>query len=355
MKVFFFLLSLCMGVGAFASEEIKVLPPLSGAYQGAYADFGPVENQVTEEAIRSYTKLTGKKLAWAYFSDHWLDGDIHFPAGNVETCRKMGVIPYIRMSPWSEMTQSQQDPVVTMQKIIDGEFDEGLRTWARSARDSGTAIMIEFGPEVNGDWFPWNGRWNGGSSRDRYGDPTWPDGPERFRDAYRQVIQIFREEKALNITWILHVDVAWTPQASWNHMKFYYPGDDYIDWIGLSVFGRQLPKNNWILFPSMLKSFLKQIEETSEKPVLISEFGVIEDAHDPKKKAAWLKQALQSISKGLFKNVKGITYWNSPGWLADGSASFKIDSSPQALEAFRTEISQPFWLENVRLGPPETP
>jgi hypothetical protein len=340
----------CLPAHGEQPRNLKVLPPERGAYHGAYADFGPAETAVTKEAIEAYIHSAGKKIAWAYFSNHWLDGEIVFPKESVEICKSLGVVPYIRFSPWSEMIQSRGDPITKMENILAGKFDDQLRAWARAARDFDFPLMMEFGPEVNGDWFPWNGRWNGGAEKSGYGDPNIPDGPERFRDSYRHIIDIFRSENAHNITWILHVDVAWTPQQEWNKMKYYHPGDDYIDWIGLSVFGRQLPKSNWILFPAMLKNFLGQIEESSSLPILISEFGVIEDAADPERKARWLRQALQSVSKGMFKRVKGITYWNSPGWLPEGKASFKIDSSEPSLRAFRDEIASPFWLENVETG-----
>ena len=333
------------------AQTLKVLPPESGAYQGAFADFGGAEQDVSLGKIREFEALSGKKLAWAYFGNHWWEGKLEFPKANVDVCKVAGVIPYIRFSPWSDMTQLRADRLISMQGIIDGNFDAGLREWARAARDSGTAIMMEFGPEVNGRWFPWNGKWNGGSRKDKYGDPSWPDGPERFRDAYRHVVDLFREEGALNITWILHVDANWSPEESWNEMRYYYPGDEYIDWIGVSVFGRQLPQYSWFLFPQVLKPFLRQIEEAAPtKPMLVSEFAVIEDKHDPERKGKWLKQALQSVSKGLFKKIKGVTYWNSPGWLAHDKANFKIDSSEESTKAYREEMAQPFWLEDVVLS-----
>lgn len=333
---------------SYQANAAPLLPPETGAYHGAYADFGPTEDQVTVERIRNFEAKAGKKIAWAYFSNHWLDGKIEFPTRAFEECGKAGVIPYVRLSPWSEMRQNRADEVFSMKRIVSGEYDLALRHWARNARDTKQPLMIEFGPEVNGSWFPWNGKWNGGATRDRYGDPNWPDGPERFRDAYRHLIDLFRAEGADNVTWVLHVDVSASPEADWNEVKWYYPGDDYIDWIGVSAFGAQLPNHNWRLFPTLLKRFMPQIEEASAtKPLLISEFAVIEDPDDSTRKAQWIRQALQSISRGLFKRVKGITWWNSPGWLPEKKANFMIDSSVEALEAYRTELANPFWLGTV--------
>ena len=71
-----------------------------------------------------------------------------------------------------------------MKKIIDGKFDKELIQYAKDARNFGKSLIIEFGTEVNGDWFSWNGKYNGGEEKDNYGNPDIPDGPERFRDAY---------------------------------------------------------------------------------------------------------------------------------------------------------------------------
>ena len=30
------------------------------------------------------------------------------------------------------------------------------------------------------------------------------------------------------------------PNIEWNEPKYYYPADDYIDWIGISIFGAHL-------------------------------------------------------------------------------------------------------------------
>ncbi len=331
------------------AQSLKVVPPPEGsAYFGAFADFGPLEVEVTDEKISRFAELSGRKIAWAYFSNHWLGGKIEFPEAAIDVCVRQGVIPYIRFSPWSEMEQNQKDPLISMQKIIDGDFDDQLVAWAQKAKSKNVAIMMELGPEVNGNWFPWNGKWNGGSKKTDYGDPNIPDGPERFRDAYRHVIDLFRQAGAWNITWVLHLDTNKYPDAEWNSAKYYYPGDDYIDWIGLSVFGRQLPQESWILFPQQIKRFMGEVREmTTQKPILVSEFGVIEDADQPDRKATWFKQAMQSISRGLFKEIKGVTYWHSPGWLENGKASFRIDTTPQALNSFRNEVQIPFWLSDA--------
>ncbi len=333
----------------FLWANLKVLPPGQGAYIGAYTDAGGGASDVREGEIREFENLIGKKIVWNYFSNNWLDGRIEFPTDSVIECDKADVIPYIRLLPWVEMRASGPDPYYKMIDFAHGIYNEPLRKWAQKAKEFGKPLMLEFGPEVNGDWFAWNGKWNGGGERAGYGDPNLPDGPETFRDAFREVIEVFRSVGADNVTWVFHVDTAYSPHTWWNEASFYYPGDEYIDWIGLSVFGAQLPNHKWYLFTDKLNRFWSQVESLSlEKPVMISEFAVIESRRDSNRKARWLEQSLKTVRlEPKFSRIKAITYWNSPGWLADGSADFRITSSPQSLETFREEISHPFWLDQL--------
>lgn len=322
----------------------KVELPEQGAFFGAYVDAGPLSDEVSISNIEDFEKTVGKNLSWVYFSNNWLDGKIEFPAANVEACRKIGRVPYIRLMPWSEVaTRVSYDPIFSMDAFLEGQFDAQLKKWAQEALKNPGPYILEFGPEVNGDWFPWNGRWNGGGTKTAYGDRDIPDGPEKFRDVYRRVIDIFRAEGLTDVNWVLHVDTAKAPHASWNQVKYYYPGDDYIDWIGLSVFGAQLHNHQWQDFLPKLKNFWPEIQQiASKKPVIISEFAVIESRQNADRKAQWITRAMRTIESNLYP-IKGITYWNSPGWLADGSADFRLTSSPQSLDAFKTIIQKNYW------------
>ncbi|MEA2475941.1 MAG: hypothetical protein QOC87_140, partial [Actinomycetota bacterium] len=216
-----------------AAAPVKVLPPKHGVYEAAFPGFGPNESMVDGARIRNFEQESGKPIVWAYFSDNWFKG-IHFPADKVAAIAHEHVIPFIRMMPRSNWNGYGQDKNYSMQRIIDGDFDSQLRQWGRDARDSGTPLMVEFGTEDNGNWFPRNGKYNGAGTTDGYGDPHVPDGPERFRDAYRHIEDICNAEGANNITWVFHVDAEPSPATSWNTMDQYYPGDRYVDWLGIS-------------------------------------------------------------------------------------------------------------------------
>ncbi len=324
--------------------DTKLIPPTTGVYHSAFADFMGTEDKVSTYRIRRFEKLTGKRIVWAYFSNNWFK-NITFPKSQVRIISRAGSIPYIRMMPRTTFNQGVPDPVYSMQRIIDGDFDASLIQWAIDAKNTNIPLIVEFGTEVNGAWFPWNGKWNGGNITTEYGDPNIPDGPERFCDAYRHIIDIFRSQDVQNITWVFHVDAESLPIEAWNSMAAYYPGDDYIDWIGVSVYGPQVQGDDWRTFTEILDASYPELTAISpKKPIALLEFGAMEQ--EPKtQKAKWIRDALQAIKNNRYPHIKAISYWHSKWRNANRSISnLKVDSSPEALRAYKEEIIDPFFI-----------
>ena len=253
----------------------KLVPPAAGVYHAAFPDFGGEESLVTQARIHNFEKLVNKNIAWAYFSDNWLD-NLSFPYDEVSTIIKAGKTPFIRMMARSDFEAAGADPIYTLQNIINGDFDPALNAWANEAKQIKHPLLVEFGTEVNGNWFPWNGEYNGAGTTDHYGDPALADGPERFRDAYRHIIDIFRKNQVQNISWFFHVDAHGEPDAEWNNIAHYYPGDNYIDWLGVSVYGPQLPGEDYESFTDILDGIYPTLTSLSEKPIAVLEFAITE-------------------------------------------------------------------------------
>jgi hypothetical protein len=172
------------------APRIRLLPPRVGIYHGAFPDFGPTEDRVSNLSIGRFERLSRKRVVWAYFSNNWFGG-IHFPRGAVASITRSGAIPFIRLMPRSDWTEGQADKRYRIGAIAQGRFDVELRRWARAAASTKIPLLVDFACEMNGDWFPWSGKWNGGGERTGYGDPRLADGPERYRAAYRRVSRSF--------------------------------------------------------------------------------------------------------------------------------------------------------------------
>lgn len=333
-----------MPINNSLSVYSKLIPPIIGVYHSAFPDLMGTEDKVSIYKIRRFEKLSGKHIVWAYFSNNWIKG-IKFPKSKVRTISRAGSIPFIRLMPRTTFDEGAPDPVYTMQKILNGDFDLSLIQWGIDAKNANIPLIVEFGTEVNGDWFPWNGRWNGGSITTEYGDPNVPDGPERFRNAYRHIIDIFRAQDVQNITWVYHINAGSDPAEHWNSMAAYYPGDDYIDWIGVSVYGPQIPGDDWQSFTDILDGAYPELTAISDtKPLAVLEFGVVEQGI-AENKAQWIRDALQAIKSNRYPRIKAISYWHSKWRNDDRSISnMKIDSSPEALLAYKEIIQDPFFV-----------
>lgn len=266
-------------VTASQVENGKIMPPIQGTYFNFFPGIDLNQETLTfgQQTIQDFETTAGQSVAWVTCGSVWENG-IEFPTQAVDLLAENGKTPFMYLEPWSETTSfiNEADPVYNMAAILNGTFDEELKALALAAKTSAVPMVMVFGGEVNGDWFPWNGRWNGAGETTDYGDTNYPDGPERFRDAYRHIIDIFNLEEVNNVTWGFHIDASSSPDVDWNQAKWYYPGDDYIDWIGASVYGAQHNKDeNPYTFAEIWTATKTQLLQVSTtKPFAIFEMGV---------------------------------------------------------------------------------
>lgn len=330
----------------FGANQTKLKAPSKGVYLSAFPDFGGSEDKVSAKRITAFKKLTGQKIVWASFSDNWGKSKIAFPSKAVKILHNQGIIPYIRLMPRATLEENYKGPdkVYSLDRIIKGDFDYQLRKYAQTAKKTNIPIMIDFAPEMNGNWFPWSGVKNGGGIKNKYGNPYLADGPEKYRDAYRHIINIFRQEGATKVTWVFHVDAYSTPEKSWNNYNAYYPGDNYIDWIGVSSYGAQTNSEYWETFTQVMNhAYPRLIKVSKTKPLAVLEFGVTERGN---KKVKWITNALKAVKNKKYPKIKAICYWHENWQNSDESYSrLRLDSSSKVLKAYKKAIKSSFFVK----------
>lgn len=317
------------------------LPPLyHGVYPGGQSG---AEDDLTLLDLQSYEQAAGKTAAWVYFSHNWYHGRA-FPVATAAWIREAGSVPYLRLMLRSDPELARAEPVFTLDRILGGDFDPDLRAWCQAAREFGSPLIVEYGTEMNGEWFSWNGHWNGAGASAGYGDPAEPDGPERFRDAYRHIIQVCRDEQATNLTWVFHVNHADYPEEDWNRLEAYYPGDDWVDWIGVSVYGAQTPQEEeWFEFRPLLDAVYPRLEAlAAHKPIVLLEFGVA--AGNPLgDQAAWAEAALADLTDRRWPRLVGFSWWNET-WQNDDlpahDTNMRIQDNPALSAVFVDYVGQ---------------
>ena len=301
-------------VATLHAQGLHVAPPPAGKlYHGVYwggvgtDEHDPTEHDVTPNDVAQYEQAVGKQSAWIYFANNWFESR-KFPAAMCSWIRDLKKIPYVRLMLRSDVDQRHREKNFTLQKIVAGEFDHDLRAWARDAKNFGSPILIEWGTEPNGDWFSWNGGWNGGAG----------EGPARYVAAYRHIVDLLRAEGADNLQWVWHVNWLDEPEKDWNRFENYFPGEDYCDWVALSVYGPTTPMTadgteSFAL--KMREAYPRLVKVAPGKPMIIAEFGC--DLHNRHVDAAnWAKAALEDLLSNRWPGVIGFCWWNE-GWQND--------------------------------------
>jgi hypothetical protein len=305
-------------------------------------------NNVSTNEVPYFENIAGKKIVWLNFANDWFEG-IKFPLESAKNIYKDSVIPSIRLMPWTRY--DKHDMTYSLKKIANGDFDGELAQWAKDLQASGIPVLIDFAAEPNGDWFPWSGVFNGAGKTNGYGDKNYPDGPELYRDAYMHIIDIFNEEGTNRVTWVFHVNAIGAPQEQWNAIKNYYPGDDYIDWIGFSAYGPQRWGESYQRLVDIMQSAYNELTAlTPNKPIAVLEFGVA-DYLPNVNKPLWIQSSLYTVQQREFSRIKAIGWWHSTWWNNDGTMSaIQIDSSPESLRFYREAIAQPVFVSEYKLS-----
>lgn len=80
------------------------------------------------------------------------------------------------------------------------------------------------------------------------------------------------------------------------------------------------------------------------KPLMLAEFGSVEDANDLNAKANWITYALLTQMPNNFPAIKAVLSYNYPG--SGYNSTIPIESSTNAQNAIDTAIASPIYATN---------
>jgi Glycosyl hydrolase family 26 len=200
---------------------------------------------------------------------------------------------------------------VPYSQINTGEHDRTIAAAARNLAGMGKPTLLRWGWEMNGNWFDWDGSHN-------------DENTAGYIKAWRRMHGIFADAGADNVAWIWSPNWNSAPDESWNRMQRYYPGDAYVDWVGVSGydFDSESPHT---LFSPIVSAYGKS------KPLIISETAAID--HGGSTKASWTNDLSAYVKR---TPEIGALVWFDTNTQSDSDYDFRIDSSSSELSAFRT-------------------
>lgn len=294
----------------------------------------PPEIQVfaNNNDLCEFENKTGKKLAVVLVFLAW-DNTFEmskFPKAWCNMIIKRGSIPHITWEPWDFNRNCQK---YNLDSIIKGTWDSYINEWAKEISDWKNPVLIRWGHEMNGNWYPWDGLHN-------------EQDPKKYIAAFKHIKNIFDANNAKNVIWVWSPDIcSFFPKQNIYNFTKYYPGDDYVDIIGIDGYNfakaRTLSKP-WLTFEELYEKSYKDLTKLSkDKPLMIGEFASNEDEDDKPLKGKWVKDAFDKI-KNDYKKIKIFTWFN-----IDKEADWRVDSSKETLDAFRSSISDPYFKESI--------
>jgi hypothetical protein len=199
--------------------------------------------------------------------------------------------------------------------ILDGEHDRLIREQADAIRAMQRPVLLRM-------------RWE--MDRPNLRATMWSG--EDFIAAWTYVRNIFRQERADNVSWV------WCPTAEGfirGEAAAFYPGDDQVDWTCADVYAGSVFQP----IGQLMGPFL-QWAGRHPKPIIIGEFGVAK-AWGSAGRAAWLTDAERTFKANT--QIKAIAYFESDPAGNGPKQQFQLTGDKPAFTAFRRLTTDPYF------------
>ncbi len=195
-----------------------------------------------------------------------------------------------------------------------GHCDDFIRSYARALKARPERFILRFAHEMNIADAAW---WPG-----HYGLDA-----ASYVAMYRRVRGIFRAEDTQNVEWMWSPNHASDPQAAWNDIFNYYPGDADVDWIGLSGYNWYTWRSRpWATFEALYQDVLQTLACRYAKPVIIAEIGSVA-AKSSGSKAEWISNLYDELEG--FPFVRGVVWYNDYAFGRPDHADFRVTTGGQ--------------------------
>lgn len=289
--VAFSLGALMLTGAAFADDNPPRLPDPNSATARISSDKRPI---MTPESIDfgaydphgDFSEDPNPKIEHLFLP--WEDVDLASLAIADEYALERGRALMITVEPWSWSLDWRLSPEELYSGIMSGRFDANMAAVCRESAKLKSPVTIRWGQEMDEDdeeWFKF----------------TWAYWtPEQFVNAYRHVITVCREHFG-------DARFVWSPKGK-EGLEEYYPGDEYVDIVGLSVFGYQPYDNRRFGADQTFAEWLEPGYERAKgfgKPIIVAELGYDGDQ-------AYVRRWAQDVTRPhpQFPDLVAVVYFN---------------------------------------------
>ncbi len=231
------LLAGCASSATGPSQSVSpaAVSPPAGPLVGVYEPGVPG----SWSGLAEFASATGVAPRVALYYSGWPE---QFRLGFAKLAWSHGAYTFVKMQPDN----------VTLASIAAGDSNGYLRSFALAVKSFPHPVLLSFAHEMNGDWYPW-GAGHAPASE--------------FVAAWRDVVQVFRDEGATNAIWVWTVNSTNVAHGS---LRQWWPGAAWVNWVGVDGYYYR-PTDG---FGSVFGQTIAQIRTFSSAPVLIAETAV---------------------------------------------------------------------------------
>lgn len=212
--------------------------------------------------------------------------------------------------------------------ILQGQYDGILTDYARIIKAFGHPVLFRPFNEMNGDWCLYSGYH---TAKDT----------EIYKALYRYVYQLFEREQVDNVIWIWNPNEGSFPNFDWNHTLLYYPGDEYVDVVGMTAYNTgtyyEAVGEKWSTFSELYDGLYAWYCGWFSQPLMITEFACAVRGGD---KAAWVEDMFEQLEK--YDRIKVAVWWDHVDYdpTTDTIArDYRIEEPAEVLDVFRNHLS----------------
>jgi len=256
---------------------------------------------ITEERLKNVEDDIGVSPGIVVFFLQWPSiegqGTAPFPGESLNAIWNTGAIPCLTWEPLYH--RDGHEVMVPFNAILNGDYDPYILRFARQSATWKKPFMIRFAHEMNVARYHW------GTKKGVYG----PESPDIYKRMSQYVSTIFQKAGAQNVLWVFCPNAesvpntSYDPSAAWNRIKNYYPGDKYVDILGIDGYNwgttqtkeKSGWKSQWKGFRTIFEDTYQKLREVAPgKPIFIFETASVNQGGD---KCLWIKEAFNTVAE----------------------------------------------------------
>jgi beta-mannanase len=238
------------------------------------------------------------------------------PITELNAINARGATSLVTWEPWLWTGNGADQPAYSLDRITAGDFDTYIQQWGTALASWGKPVMLRFGHEMNGNWYPWAESANGNQAGD-------------YVAAWRHVHDVIASTGATNVQWV------WSPNVPYwgsTPLTGLYPGAGYVDVVALDGYnwGTAASWSTWTTPSALFGDGLTALRNLAPgKPIIIAETASAEAGGS---KTAWNTTLVSYLAAQ--PDITAFVWFNH-----NKEVDWRINSTTASADAFAATLA----------------